>query len=165
MKPSRRASRQGFVIPLAAGFSVIMAILLGATGAIRTQSARQNKTTFQMLKTQFLAQGVIQTALLKYRVLPNEGFEASEANDVTGFLSDVGTDAIGLAVAVDGTWEAKIEEGAALNSVIDGQDWLHVIKLTAVATVEDGTRGTDGSVETRTDQVEKTVEVRKKRVE
>lgn len=164
--------RRGLAIPLAAGFAIVITIMIAATAFVRTGAKRQSRASFQAMKAHYLAQGAIQVALLKFRVLPNEGFEASDAakNGDDGplgvFLSDVGTEDIPLTVAPEGgTWTASIREGRALNAAKEGDhgDWIHVVQLTAVGEVNDGFRNEAGQVETRTEEVVKTVEVRKQR--
>jgi hypothetical protein len=126
--------------------------------------------TFQSLKAHFMAQGAIQVALLKFRVLPNEGFHASDQAKsgnqaaLDRFLADVGTGSIPLKVDMSGTWSNRIEEGQALNAVSEGyDDWVHVVSLKSVAEVNDGFLNAAGQAENRIEEVTKTVEVRKKR--
>ncbi len=163
--------RRGLAIPLAGGFCVLVVIVIIAVATSRTGVKRQSRASFQALKAHYVAQGAIQVALLKFRVLPNEGYEASEAsrggNDgpLQAFLSDVGTDALPLGVSPTGTWSGKIKSGKVLNAVRDGDygDWLHVVTLTAEGTVQDGFLNADGAVENRIEEVVKTAEVRKER--
>lgn len=175
-RAARRApGRRGLAIPLVAGFCVLAVILIGVTSYIRAGAKRQHKASFQTLKAQFAAQGAIQVALLKFRVLPNEGFEASkQARDgdtsaLDVYLSDVGNDDgnVAFTLAPEGAtvWTADVLEGTVLNDVeLDGHgDWLHVLRLTAEGRVQDGYRTADGAVEERVEQVEKTVQITRQR--
>jgi len=169
--PHAQRRRRGFAIPLAAGFCVITVILIGVTAFVRSSTKRQSRASFQAMKAHYVAQGAIQIALLKFRVLPNEGYEASEASrsgdpgPLNTFVADVGTDSIPLTVDAPGEWSGTIKSGKALNAAKDGDygDWIHVVRLVAEGVVNDGFRNQDGSVETRTEEVVKTVEVRKER--
>lgn len=166
--------RRGLAIPLAAGFCVIMGILISATVFVRNSVSRQQKADWQGLKAHFVAQGAIQMALYKFRVLPNEGFDASEAAKggdpapLNEFLSDVGTESIAFQTTAQGTWENGIVEGRALNAVSaestdvsDDNLWKHVVTLRAQGRVTDGYLGTDRQPETRIEELRKTVEVKK----
>jgi len=153
--------RRGLAIPLAAGFCVIMTILIGATVIVRKNTTRQQKADWQGLKAHFVAQAAVQGALYKMRVMPNEAFEASQAaqagilEPLDFFLQDVGThrynpdgteagEAIPLRVPDLFTGERKawIVEGQTLASdqAIDEEDrvWQHVIRLKAQGGISDG---------------------------
>lgn len=174
MKPN---SRQGLAIPLVAGFCVILGIMISITVFIRTNVNRQQKADWQGMKAHYIAQGAIQVALYKFRVLPNEGYDASTAAvggntaPLATFLSDVGTTSIPLPSGWSdiGTRSAVIIEGQAINSVQDigsgagSEIWKHVLQLEAEGEVTDAYRGTDGSVETRKERLTKIVEIRKVR--
>jgi hypothetical protein len=167
----KASQRQGFAIPMVAGFCVILGILIAATAFIRTSTNRQQKADWQGIKAQFIAQGAIQVALYKFRILPNEGYDATEAalggdsSALNTFLADVGTDKIPLGVDLAGnTYNALILEGRALNSVQDitaPEVWKHVIQLKALGEIQDAYRGTDGSQELRSEELTKTVEIQK----
>ena len=167
---TRSSRRKGLAIPLAAGFAIIMTILIVVTTMARSSTKRQTKSTFQALKAHFVAQGAIQTALYKFRVLPNEGFDAAKEGNQAAlemFVSDVGYDSIPLAVSPPGnTWMATIDgdRSKALNAVAEGyDDWTHVVTLTSIGRVEDGYLDGNGAVEERVEELTKTVEVRKER--
>lgn len=167
---ARRSSRRGLAIPMAAGFAVVMVILIVATTVVRSSTKRQTKNTFQALKAHFVAQGAIQAALYKFRVLPNEGFDAAKEGNQAAlekFVSDVGYDAIPLSVSPPGeVWMATIdgERSKALNAVAEGyDDWTHVVTLTSIGRVKDGYLDGTGAVEERVEELTKTVEVRKER--
>lgn len=166
----RNHRRRGLAIPLAAGFAIIMTILIVVTTVARSSTKRQTKATFQIIKTHFVAQGAIQAALYKFRVLPNEGFDAAKEGNQAAlemFVSDVGYDKIPLSVSPPGTtWMATIDgsKSKALNAVAEGyDDWTHVVTLTAIGRVQDGYRDGTGAVEERVEELTKTVEVRKER--
>lgn len=168
-----RPRRAGFAIPMVAGFCVILSILIGITVFLRSNANRQQKADWHGMKAQFMAQGAIQVALYKFRILPNEGFDASEAalggntTPLATFLSDVGTDSIGFSFTDAGTRTCNIVEGRALSSKMDisatEEIWKHVLQLEAESTVEDQYRGTDGALETRTERLTKIIEIRKVR--
>jgi hypothetical protein len=160
-------------IPLAAGFCFIVTVLIMATVITRTGVKRQNRASFQAMKAHFMAQGAIQMALLKFRVLPNEGFYASDEakngnlGPLDTFIRNLDTGTIGLAVSPpSGTWVASVVEGKALNAVNEGSDyddWVHVVRLRATAEVSTGFLNGDGSAENRVEEVTKVIEVRKER--
>jgi hypothetical protein len=166
----RSNDRRGLAIPLAAGFAVIMTILIVVTTMARSSTKRQTKATFQAIKAHFVAQGAIQAALYKFRILPNEGFDAAKEGNQAAlekFVSDVGYDSIPLSVSPPGdTWMATIdgERSKALNAVSEGyDDWTHVVTLTSIGRVQDGYLDGKGQVEERVEELTKTVEVRKQR--
>lgn len=170
--PVVRGRRRGLAIPLAAGFSIVMVILIVATTMTRQNSKRQTRSDFQSMKAQYLAHAAIQGALYKFRVLPNEAFDASgNAGALGAFVADVGTGSIALNGAPAGTWTSEITAGEALNSLTDdasnfNQDnnaWVHVVTLTAEARVDDGYLDANGNPETRTEVLTKTVEIKKQR--
>ncbi len=166
--PKAAWRRSGFAIPLALCFCILIVILISATVFVRSNSKRQNKTSFQALKAHYIAQGAVQAALYKFRILPNEGYDATAEDSpeaLATFLSDVGTESIPLKVSPPGSvWSADILEGKALNAVSEGyEDWLHVVKLTAEGRVQDGYRAPDGTEEERIEELVKTVEIRKER--
>lgn len=74
----RENPRQGVAIPMVMGFAFLAAVFVGIVMSIRVEDKRQNLMSFQQLKAHYMAQGAIQHALLKIRILPNEIYDVSQ---------------------------------------------------------------------------------------
>ena len=138
---SRLHRRRGQAIPLVMGFCFIAAIFVFAITSIRVEDKKQNLLTFQQLKAYYMAQGAIQHALLKVRILPNEAYDVGALSrglcpltagqpdgdfspkwpgGLDNFISDVNTTELPLEFAVAGqeteSWGYEITSAAALTT-------------------------------------------------
>jgi hypothetical protein len=77
MSATTTTRRRGQAIPLVMGFCFLAAVFVFAITTIRVEDKKQNLMTFQQLKAYYMAQGAIQHALLKIRILPNETYDVS----------------------------------------------------------------------------------------
>lgn len=72
-----RRSQNGLAIAMVMFFVIIILTFFYTMIFSRAERTRQTKLSFQYLRAHYLAQGAIQHALLKIRMLPNECFYAS----------------------------------------------------------------------------------------
>jgi len=135
--------RRGLAIPMVMGFCFLAAVFTVMMSTVRVEDKRQSLMTFQQLKAYYMAQGAIQHALLKVRILPNEAYDASALargicpfvqnpeqgegpnpieKPLEDFVSDINTleDEGGLplrlAQDVEETWSYQIKSARALTA-------------------------------------------------
>lgn len=134
----RLAQRRGMAIPLVMGFCFLAAVFLGSLSSTRVQDKRQNLITFQQLKAYYMAQGAIQHALLKIRILPNEVYDASAlARGVCPFIVDPENDGLAIPEDQDHPLKLALEDFVSdvnteeleleLNSDGEQADWSYAI--------------------------------------
>jgi len=177
----RRKERDGMAIWVVLCIIIVLSIMLMAFIYQRTEVKRQSKGTFIALQAQWVAHSAMQHALLKFRVLPNESYEASAlarglcpfyvgagappsgaANEgpLEVFRSDITSEMgnFGLPAEFAG-WGYEVTELKALNSFNRGDNRVHVVQITATGTA----RGQlAGQVITYNDELIKTVDVERK---
>lgn len=157
--------RSGIAIPLVVIFCGVMAILVYTLTQTRIEQKRQNITQFNALQAHYLAQGAVQHALLKFRVLPTEAYAATalarglcpfhvagpgtklipgtgktpEALDA--FVKDINSDrqegGVDLAFKSDEfkKWHYGIVNSRAITSFTTGTETVNVVAIEAVGWV------------------------------
>ena len=88
----KHSQRNGVAIPMVMGFAFLASVFVFMIMSIRVEDKKQNLMSFQQLKAHYMAQGAIQHAFFKIRILPNEVFDASQidrglCDDSTGTLA------------------------------------------------------------------------------
>lgn len=186
----RLAGRRGLALPMAIIFCVLMASMVYYMTRTRVEQKRQNLTQFSALQADFLAQGAVQQALLKFRVLPTEAYGASaiarglcpfyvappgstpqvgpgkSQDPLDTFVSDINADAVPLRFAQPefSGWHCEIASSKALTSFTTGTETVNVVSIEAVGIVPIWVKHPlTGEWESRQYQgkVKKTVEVRR----
>jgi len=76
VKKSRWISKNGFAVPVVIIFVFCALTFAGAMYFFRKEVKQQNVVNVNFLQANFLAQGAIQHALLKVKILPQETFDA-----------------------------------------------------------------------------------------
>lgn len=186
MTATRTRSRdRGMAIGLVMWFVVIFLVFATAMIFTRSERKRQTRQSFNYLKAHFLAQGAIQHALLKIRVLPNEIYDASSlqrglcpfypfpagATVTPGTKDSAPMDDFRDGVRSEGHptdsqpiastagnytgWKYEIAQMEAVGSMLRAGKLVHVIEITARAEVPDPKPGEPVRVEV----LKKTVEI------
>lgn len=154
---------------------MVLFILLYAVVSQRVEVKRQSKGTFIALQAQWMAHAAIQHALLKFRILPTESYDASAlARGVCPFYVASGSVSQGAAngapleafrldissgmFPVDGVpgWSYEVTELKALNSFNRGDKRVHVVQIKGRGTAIGNLAGQEIEY---TDELVKTVDV------
>ena len=175
----RMGKGRGFAIWIVIFICAILGILLGALVYQRVETKRQSKSLFVALRAQWAAQAAIQHALLKFRILPTESYDASAlARGVcpffvadgpisTGTVNPAPLEAFRLDIdselypfssefsSLDG-FSYSVVELRALNSFNRDTKRVHVVQIKAMG-IWDGVSG--GKAMTYSDELVKTVDV------
>lgn len=147
MTPTQLPRRRGQAIPLVMGFCFLSVVFVFAITTVRVEDKKQNLMTFQQLKAYYMAQGAIQHALLKIRILPNETYDVSALSrghcpllieppdapmdpawdgGLTYLISDINTASLGLQLTGAGqetqNWSYTIESARALTTFMKTGD-------------------------------------------
>ncbi len=101
-------ARRGMAVPLAFAVLVMLGVFLGIMTYNRLTMKRQTKTTFEYLRAYYMAQGGLQHALLKLRVLPNEAYDASCIS--TGVCPFFTGESPGHGDSTDDLWKVYMQE-------------------------------------------------------
>lgn len=172
--------RSGMALAVVFCIIIVLGILLGAFVTNRVEMKQQTKKSFLALKGQWVAQGAIQHALLKFRILPTESYDASalsrgicpffvasgaisstgtvEEAPLEAFRSDIDTAQFSLGDQFDGLegYSYTVSEMKALNSFTQDDLRKHVVRIIAQGTFEGMIAGKETSF---TDELTKTVDV------
>ena len=145
---NERFRRRGVAIWVVICVCSVLFILLFAFVSQRVGVKRQARHSFIALQAQWVAQAAVQHAMLKFRVLPTEGYDASalargvcpfyvdmaeatpgtvDAGPLEVFRSDVNTDDFPLDGFPD--WSYDVVELNALNSFNRGNYRVHVVQI------------------------------------
>jgi hypothetical protein len=159
---------------------IVLGILLGAFVTNRVEMKQQTKKSFVSMKAQWIAQGAIQHALLKFRILPTESYDASalsrgicpffvasgtiastgtvEEAPLEAFRSDIDTAEFSLSDQFSGLegYSYTVSEMKALNSFTQNDLRKHVVRIIAQGTFVGTVAGKETSF---TDELTKTVDV------
>jgi len=175
----RTGRRDGVAIWIVICICIVLGILIGAVVFQRVEVKRQTKSQFVTLRAQWAAQAAIQHALLKFRILPTESYDASAlARGVCPFYVASGAASTGAvnpapleAFRLDIDSELlpfagefgdltgfaySVVELKALNSFNRGDKRVHVVQIKAIGSWE-GVSG--GKPTSFTDELVKTVDV------
>ncbi len=155
---------RAMALPMTVIFCALMSLMVYYMTRSRIEQKRQNLTQFSALQAHFMAQGAVQQALLKFRILPNEAFSATAvarglcpfyvapegATPATGagktqdpldqFVSDVNSDStLGIPLSFTGAefaaWHMEIAKCKALTSFTSGTEKVNVVSIEAVGMV------------------------------
>jgi len=159
---------------------IVLSIFLGAFVTNRVEMKQQTKRSFLSLRGQWIAQGAIQHALLKFRILPTESYDASalsrgicpffvasgamsgsgsvEMAPLEAFRIDIDTAQFPLSAEFDGLdgYSYTVSEMKALNSFTKDNLRKHVVRIIAQGTYEGSIAGKEMIF---TDELTKTVDV------
>ncbi len=73
----RRDERSGIAIWVVICVCIVLGILIGGVVFQRVETKKQTKAAFTALRAKWVAQAAVQHALLKFRILPTESYDAS----------------------------------------------------------------------------------------
>ncbi|MBI3890079.1 MAG: hypothetical protein HY303_00960 [Candidatus Wallbacteria bacterium] len=187
-----RRMRRGFAIPLVVIFCGLMTFMVYYMTRTRLEAKRQNVTQFNALQAHYLAQGAIQHALLKFRVLPTEAYAATALarglcpfhvappgstpatgagktpDALTTFVEDCNFDAVPLQITGPefAGWHCEIGSSEAITSFTSGTETVNVVEIEAVGIVPQFVKNPitgEWKSNQYTDKVGKTVQVRRSR--
>ena len=172
--------RHGMALMIVFCIVIVISILLIAFVTNRVEMKQQAKKSFVSLKAQWIAQGAIQHALLKFRILPTESYDASalsrgicpffvasgaialtgtvEEAPLEAFRSDIDTAEFSPEDQFSDLtgYSYSVSEMKALNSFTQDDLRKHVVRIIAQGTFEGFLAGKETSF---TDELTKTVDV------
>jgi len=180
-------SRRGMAIPIVLLFCFCTLIYAGTVIYLRKEVKQENVINVNFLQANFLAQSAVQHALLKFRLLPQEAYDAGvvqqgfcpfwgiqPGTETTGpnktgvamdiFRSDCNTTWKSWDSSLTGIsnaeWKYEIASLQVISAFTDAsaREMVQTVQITAVGSVRDD-RGGRGW---RHEEMKKTIEIRRK---
>ena len=175
----KRNRQSGIAIWIVICICIVLGILVGSLVFQRVETKKQSKAAFVSIRAKWAAQAAIQHALLKFRILPTESYDASALSrgacpfyiakgaispgsptpgPLEAFRLDIDSGIYPLSAEFGELSEFSytVSELKALNSFNRETKRVHVVQITAVGTWE-GMSG--GKPTTFSDELVKTVDV------